>query len=922
MTEKWTVYRDPINSTQNRDNKDTNGIASDDTNGDQEKWDSALKYRQAKAFWMRHTGQLNISARNANKNRANASERNEQRPDKNNDAIVIKPTNTSNDRKSLKRRPDALPDPPIEKRHKQTTVDSDDDVMIIERTPEKTNSFETPDSIDDDNMSDDMRCRNTFPYIPESRTTVTRMVRSEDGKESRKPCNEHLTTKWLQTQMDHNRGGIVIDENVLNKPRKAWQGASFLSSIFESFRKFKNSAGLSSALIVCPEAKLSEWMLAIRHQFDYARIFVLHKASTTGHETDYVEKIFQDLKETKKIPFGAVLLTTFAEFGKHEKAIVDHQWQLVYLDQGLFEMTRQMRNQIEGMKKLKTPNRFIFTDTSVRDRLEELWWNVDFVFPGRLSDYKTFQTNFQNVIEIGCRLDATPEEASTAYECIVALHVALKPLILSRLIKNPNDWFCRREISKKEVEHIKDIICPLSKRQRRCLKIYKRSDEVQGILRQSSAACVGLKKLTDICDHPGIHKGVTPETKKFGSIEDSGKVRIVFQLLDMWLGTPGAKVVIFTQRRQVAVMLEHFMKQKRIAYCSFLKAKNAYDRENVVNYFENTTDVQILLAPSIMFKLGMQLKKANKVIIFDPEWNPDSDVKHTREMSFLTKKVEDVTVVRLVSEGTVEDSSYFKKLWESGLASRLLSDPKFEPFVPRTTLEEFLTVRPKIKAGKNDMPVVKSHMKNRLLEYEDKQLLSSIIDTTRLDTIRTHFTSFQYHSTTSDRIKSRDVVNRAVRSIIQIDSRLARYWRQMYHQIVDEPTLDPPNPEFYVEPMQIDPYWEAVHPMVPRTSDREELNFLVAMAVDVRSHMLKCYGETEKKLRELFVRNADRSNPIRMFFIYDIFWTFAKFHENWQLWIIRPEYENQSSIRHSLRYDFSFQPDREPRRVGAGSYED
>lgn len=94
------------------------------------------------------------------------------------------------------------------------------------------------------------------------------------------------------------------------------------------------------------------------------------------------------------------------------------------------------------------------------------------------------------------------------------------------------------------------------------------------------------------------------------------------------------------------------------------------------------------------------------------------------------------------------------------------------------------------------------------------------------------------------------------------------------------------------------------------------------MAVDVRSHMLKCYGETEKKLRELFVRNADRSNPIRMFFIYDIFWTFAKFHENWQLWIIRPEYENQSSIRHSLRYDFSFQPDREPRRVGAGSYED
>lgn len=79
-----------------------------------------------------------------------------------------------------------------------------------------------------------------------------------------------------------------------------------------------------------------------------------------------------------------------------------------------------------------------------------------------------------------------------------------------------------------------------------------------------------------------------------------------------------------------------------------------------MNYFENTTDVQILLAPSIMFKLGMQLKKANKVIIFDPEWNPDSDVKHTREMSFLTKKVEDVTVVRLVSEGTVEDSSYFK----------------------------------------------------------------------------------------------------------------------------------------------------------------------------------------------------------------------------------------------------------------------
>jgi DNA excision repair protein ERCC-6 len=72
--------------------------------------------------------------------------------------------------------------------------------------------------------------------------------------------------------------------------------------------------------------------------------------------------------------------------------------------------------------------------------------------------------------------------------------------------------------------------------------------------------------------------------------------------------------------------------------------------------------------------LGINLTAANKVIIFDPDWNPMVDVQAT-ERALRIGQQRDVTIYRLVSEDTIEERIYHRQIFKKYMADKILVDP-------------------------------------------------------------------------------------------------------------------------------------------------------------------------------------------------------------------------------------------------------
>ena len=57
--------------------------------------------------------------------------------------------------------------------------------------------------------------------------------------------------------------------------------------------------------------------------------------------------------------------------------------------------------------------------------------------------------------------------------------------------------------------------------------------------------------------------------------------------------------------------------------------------------------------------LGVNLTGADRVVIFDPDWNPSTDVQ-ARERAWRIGQHRHVTIFRLLTAGTIEEKIYHR----------------------------------------------------------------------------------------------------------------------------------------------------------------------------------------------------------------------------------------------------------------------
>ncbi|KIH90496.1 DNA excision repair protein ERCC-6 [Sporothrix brasiliensis 5110] len=488
---------------------------------------------------------------------------------------------------------------------------------------------------------------------------------------------QKTAVRWLAELYDMRVGGIIGDEMGLGK---TVQLISFVAALHYSRRLDK------PVIVVAPATVLRQWVNEFHRWWPALRVSILHSSgsgmlSVKGEDRIEEEELPWDSRPEKRgssaaakkivdrvVKHGHVLVTTYAGLQTYGDVLIPVRWGYAVLDEG-----HKIRNPNTAItvycKELRTPNRIILSGTPMQNNLTELWSLFDFIYPMRLGTLINFRNQFEIPIRLGGYANATNLQIMTAQKCAETLKDAISPYLLQRLKAD-----VATDLPKKS-EQV--LFCKLTEPQRLAYELFLKSDEMNAILRRARQSLYGIDILRKICNHPDLlepplkHK----EGYYWGNPNKSGKMQVVKTLLQMWKRF-GHKTLLFCQGTQMLDILEAFVQRQGDINYLRMDGKTAIkDRQTLVDRFNNSPHIDLFLLTTKVGGLGTNLTGANRVIIFDPDWNPSTDVQ-ARERAWRLGQKKEVTIYRLMTAGTIEEKIYHRQIFKQFLTNKVLKDPK------------------------------------------------------------------------------------------------------------------------------------------------------------------------------------------------------------------------------------------------------
>lgn len=491
--------------------------------------------------------------------------------------------------------------------------------------------------------------------------------------------------RWLWELHRQGCGGIVGDEMGLGK---TIQTIAFLAGLRHSRLRTPGDrfTGLGPVLLVCPTTVMHQWVREFHCWCPLLRVAILHESgSFAGTKESLVKQIVKE---------NGVLVTSYAGVSKLSGLLLKHDWHYVVLDEG-HKIRNPDAQTTLACKQFRTPHRLILSGSPIQNSLRELWSLLDFVFPGKLGTLPVFMQEFAVPITQGGYSNASDVQVQTAYRCASALRDTIKPYLLRRM---KEDVRTNLQLPNKN-EQV--LFCRFTDHQRELYQQYLDSADVASILVGKLQVFVGLINLRKICNHPDLYDGgpkvfrdtdvaALPPEMRYGFPGRSGKMAVVESLLRLWK-KQGHRVLLFTQSRQMLVILERFVQEQGYTYMVMTGATPIASRQPAITKFNADPSVFVFLLTTRVGGLGVNLTGADRVVIYDPDWNPSTDTQ-ARERAWRIGQRRDVTVYRLLTAGTIEEKIYHRQIFKQFLTNRVLKDPKQRRFFKTNDLHELFTL--------------------------------------------------------------------------------------------------------------------------------------------------------------------------------------------------------------------------------------
>ncbi|XP_025774236.1 lymphoid-specific helicase isoform X2 [Puma concolor] len=395
-------------------------------------------------------------------------------------------------------------------------------------------------------------------------------------------------------------------------------------------------------------------------------------------------------------------------------------WKYLIVDEG-HRIKNMKCRLIRELKRFNADNKLLLTGTPLQNNLSELWSLLNFLLPDVFDDLKSFESWFDitSLSETAEDIIAKEREQNVLH----MLHQILTPFLLRRLksdvaleVPPKREVVVYAPLSKKQEIFYTAIVnrtianmfgcseketvelSPTGRPRRRSRKSinYSKIDdfpnELEKLISQIQPEVdreravvetnipleseVNLKLqnimmlLRKCCNHPYlIEYPIDPVTQEFKIDEElvtnSGKFLILDRMLPE-LKSRGHKVLLFSQMTRMLDILMDYCHFRNFNFSRLDGSMSYSEREKNMHSFNTDPEVFIFLVSTRAGGLGINLTAADTVIIYDSDWNPQSDLQ-AQDRCHRIGQTKPVVVYRLVTANTID-----QKIVERAAAKRKL----------------------------------------------------------------------------------------------------------------------------------------------------------------------------------------------------------------------------------------------------------
>lgn len=409
--------------------------------------------------------------------------------------------------------------------------------------------------------------------------------------------------QWMKTLAYYRFGGILADDMGLGK---TLQSIAFIVSILTEIRHQK-----LPALIVCPASLVYNWHNELKKFAPQIRA-----AIADGNKVQR-NRVLEDAGQAD------VIITSYPLLRRDVDLYAEQPFHTLIVDEAQY-FKNYTTQTAQAVKELQAQYRFALTGTPVENRLEELWSIFDAVFPELFSGRKAFH-------------DLTREQVAKR----------VRPFLLRRLktevLKELPEKIESLQASELLPEQKKLYVAYLAKLQQETLEHL--NDE--GFQKNRIKILAGLTRLRQLCCHPALF------------VEDySGSSAKLDQLLEILeeCRRAGRRTLVFSQFTEMLGLISKELGYQGAPFFYLDGKTPAAERVELCNRF-NEGERDLFLISLKAGGTGLNLTGADTVILYDLWWNPAVEQQATdRAHRIGQKKV--VQVIRLITQGTVEDKMY------------------------------------------------------------------------------------------------------------------------------------------------------------------------------------------------------------------------------------------------------------------------
>ena len=410
--------------------------------------------------------------------------------------------------------------------------------------------------------------------------------------------------KWMRKMLVNDFNVILADEMGLGKTLQAL-------ALFNEMRKYS----ANPSLVIAPASLVENWHRECGKFLPGCKVGLLY-----GNERSEVVKAIDEYD---------LLITSYTMARREAGKLAKKQFDLLILDEAQHIKNPGTAN-AHSCKAIKALHKVVLTGTPLENSPEDLWSIFDFLHPGLLGSFNSFRKEYADIGE------------SEFLRHDLAARTA--PFIKRRVKKDvapelpPREdlaMFCTMD----EVQ--KAFYDQVLAEGRALLQEYSKAKSKSP--KGNMQILTTLLRLRQICCHPQLleDSGETP----------SAKFELLQELLLEHIDS-GHKVLLFSQFTSMLKLVEEHLQQVNISYCYLDGATR--NRQEVVDKFNDSPDIPVFLLSLKAGGTGLNLTSADTVIIYDPWWNPATELQAT-DRTHRIGQTRAVRSIKLLVKDSIEE---------------------------------------------------------------------------------------------------------------------------------------------------------------------------------------------------------------------------------------------------------------------------